>query len=224
MKEELIPFLVKYTPAIVIGKLDEELEDITDEVASQLEVAWMDTVIVADLDTYSLEDIREDCSRVAFGKTKIIIVNLTGSSAKIQNSLASFIESKVLSSIRFILFSESAVSTSLTSICYSYRLSESPVKVSSKTKVLKVLAAASLGERKLLDESVRGWVEEDMRLLREWAYERLSERYLSFEKDEVETLGFSKDFAEALLEALETLRYAESRKVVYSILMASMEK
>lgn len=226
--DNIVQFITRSNPAsAIVGKLeDSNLDLIIDRVSTILHIDAVDLMVVADLDSSAYEEVADFCSTIPFGQEKLVVLNITGCSAKLQISLSYLIESLIRSSIsaHFVIFSDSPLASALSSKCYTYFLGSTPPSDSSKTKALKALAAASLGEYRALEEVAKSWTEEDLRALKDWACERISKRYISFKEAEVTALGFSEEFATSLLEALSVLRFAESRKVVYSVLMASMVK
>lgn len=224
MSSDIIKFLSLHHPvSLILGNIDSEsLDDTLDKLSSVLCVEPVDLLVVADLDRESVGDLIEFCQTRPFGSMKLVVANLTGAAESIQRALLGILEATTYK-VKFVLFSETEVLSSVASRCQtftSYR--DGKADEESRTKVLKALAAASLGEKRILTDTVKTWTTEDTKTLRSWACERLSGRYLNFSTDEVENIGLSEAFAEALLEALGVLRAADVKKVVLSVLMAQI--
>lgn len=214
---------VHHSVSLVRGTLpDLDLDNIIQQVGEQLHVADIDTLVVADFDIQAYQDVLEFSSLKPSGDLKLVVINLTGATAKQQRSLLQLLESPD-ELVRYVLFSESDLIPTLTSRCQVLRVYERLVPQSeTKTKVLKALASTSLGEKKLLLDTLSKWGAEDTETVKIWAYESLSERYETFSHAEVEGLGLSKDFARSLIEAIETLRAADYKRVISSLLMAQI--
>jgi hypothetical protein len=221
---EITQFLtVQYPVSLIRGTIPEvDLHDILDRVGSELQVLDVDTLVVAEFDMQAYEDVLSFSMVDPYGAIKLVAMNLTGSSAKQQRALLQLLESPS-GQVKFMLFSETDLIAPLTSRCQVMRVYESFVpQADAKTKALKALASTSLGEKKLLLETLTKWTPEDTETVKTWAYESLSGRYDVFNAAEIDGLGFSKTFSRELIEALETLRTADSKRVISSILMAQI--
>ena len=221
---EITQFLtVQYPVSLIRGTIPEmDLHDILDRVGSELQVLDVDTLVVAEFDMQAYEDVLNFSTVEPYGNLKLVAMNLTGATAKQQRSLLQLLESPA-GQVKFMLFSETDLIAPLTSRCQVMRVYERFVpEADTKTKALKALASTSLGEKKLLLETLAKWTAEDTETVRAWAYESLSRRYEIFSGAEIEGLGFPSAFSRELIEALETLRAADSKRVISSILMAQI--
>lgn len=222
--EDAVKFLSRHYPiSLVSGNVEpSDVDYIIDQVAGVLSVDIVDLLVVADLDVSSASDIFAFCQTKPFGSTKMVVVNTTGSATKVQRSLLGILEASE-GRVKFIVFSEDGVLPGITSRSQVFRVfNEAQVAQQTKTKVLRALAATSLGEKKILEDAAKAWTTDDTETLKVWACERLSGRYLVFSTEEVESLGLTKKFAQDLLEALGVLKYADPKKAVMSVLMAQI--
>lgn len=214
---------IHYPVSLVRGVLpDMDLVDILDHVGYELKVADIDIMVVAEFDMQAYEDVLSFSQTKPYGILKLVAMNLTGATAKQQRSLLQLLESPS-GQVKFILFSETDLIPTLTSRCQVLRVYERFMPLAdTKTRVLKALASTSLGEKKLLLDTLSKWTHEDTETVKIWAYESLSGRYEIFSREEIEGLGLTKEFSQALIEALETLRTADYKRVISSLLMAQI--
>jgi DNA polymerase III delta prime subunit len=214
---------IRHPVSLVKGIVsDADLVDILDNVGYELKVADTDLLVVAEFDMQAYEDVLSFASTKPYGSLKLIAMNLTGSTAKQQRSLLQLLEMPS-GQLKFILFSENDLIPTLTSRCQVLRIYDRFMpQADTKTKVLKALASTSLGEKKLLLDTLSKWAHEDTEAMKIWAYESLSGRYETFSREEIEGLGLTEEFSQALIEALETLRAADYKRVISSLLMAQI--
>lgn len=219
---DIVEFLSKHQPfSMVTGDLDQTaIIDIVDKTATALSVETVDMLVVNEFNQAAVEQVAEFCANKPFGSMKFVAINLHGSTEKAQRSLLSLLESSN-SYLKLVLFSNNSAIPGVTSRCQEFRINDRHLpSESSKTKVLRALASTSLGERALLEAVVKEWTNEDTLVLKDWACERLSGRYVAFEEVEVENIGLSKEFAQSLLEALSVLKAVEPRKSILSVMLA----
>jgi hypothetical protein len=208
-------------PCLIKGILSEEtLSNILDTLYFDLALLNEDTLVVPDIDTQTLQNIKDFIQLTPYGKTKLVVINLTGVSSSAQSSLLSVLDNPP-GYAKIVIFSESWVINTCISRCQVLRVFDNTDStVESKTKVLKVLASTALSEKKLLRDSMVSWAASDTKLLKIWCYESISKRFQIFSSIDVEGLGLGNTFAWSLLEALETLKFADEKRVVTSLLMA----
>lgn len=221
---KITQFLTIHHPVSLVKGilLDMDLVDILDHVGYELKVADIDMLVVAEFDMQAYEDVLGFSQTKPYGSLKLVAMNLTGATAKQQRSLLQLLEAPFVQ-VKFILFSETDLIPTLTSRCQVLRVYNRFIPQSdNRTKALKALASTSLGEKKLLLDTLSKWTHEDTEAVKIWAYESLSGRYETFSREEVEGLGLTKEFSQALIEALETLRAADSKRVISSLLMAQI--
>ncbi len=209
--------------SLVHGKLsDFSLETVLSTVSADLGILDVDTMVIEDLDKQAYEDVCQFCSLKPFGDLKLVAINLTGASSKLQCSIMQLLE-EPSSNVKFVLFSESNLSSTLLSRCQVLSIYTEDVPTEeTKRKVLRALAATSLGEKKILCDILAKWAPEDTEAMRIWAFERLSGRFRVFSQMEVEGLGLSEKFSRSILESLETLRLIDDKRVVLMLLMAQL--
>jgi hypothetical protein len=219
---QVVEFLSKHQPfSLVTGEMDQvSLIDIVDKTATALSVETVDMLVINELNQAAVEQVFEFCTTKPFGSMKFVVINLQEATPKAQRALLSILESSN-SYLKMVLFSNNSALPGIVSRCQEFRLNDRHLpSESSKTRVLKALASTSLGERALLEATVKEWTNEDTLVLKDWACERLSGRYVAFEEVEVENIGLSKEFAQSLLEALGTLKSVEPRKAIMSVMLA----
>jgi hypothetical protein len=209
--------------ALLKGYLPEaQFEDMLEDTFRVMSVGLEDTLVIADLDIEALKEFTAFASLRPFGLVKAAVLNLTGCSSRVQASLAHMLEYPP-SYLRVMLFSESKTIPLLESRCHILRLPrEQSHTQEARVKALKALASASLGDKKSLRDVLSEWSTEDTEAVRAWAVDSITQRYLVFSKTEIDGLGFTQGFAESLLEGLETLRLADSRRAMGSLLMAQI--
>lgn len=209
--------------SLIQGKLPENYVDAAiDVLRTDLNVLSEDLLVLADFDLEAYHEVLQFCSSNPFGELKLVVINLTGASTKSQQALSFILESP-LRKVKFVLFSEMKLTLKLASRCQILNVySKFSPEAASKTRVLKALASASLGEKKILRDTLTSWQPEDTETLKLWAFECISQRYEEFSSEEIQCLGLTQDFATALLEALEALRGADYKRAVTTLLMAQI--
>jgi hypothetical protein len=221
---ELIDFLLRPSRATLIhGKVlnagdQQEIDNILQAFYKVCNITMEDVLIIADLDFSIIEDIVNFCNVEPYGYSKLVVVNLNGCSYKTQSGLLKVLEADY-EKVRFVIFTDVDPLVTLSSRCSTYKIYPQ-VSDELKTLVLKALASSSLKEFSMIEAVLKGWTTEASQLLKTWALERLSKCYLVFARDEVEGLGFPESFAYSLVEALEVLKMADSKRAVYSILFS----
>lgn len=219
---DIIDFLSKHYPfSLVNGDIDGPvLDDVVGKCSTALLVEQVDLLVVKDLNQAAVEEVSQFCSTKPFGQMKLVVIDLNDSTAKAQRALLNILES-VNSYLKIVLFSNNSAIPGIVSRCQVFRLNDRHVpSEASKTRVLRALASTSLGERAQLESVAKEWTNEDTLVLKDWACERLSGRYVAFMEVEVENIGLSKDFAQSLLEALAVLKSVEPRKAIMSVMLA----
>lgn len=219
---ELVEFLSKHHPvSLVSGDIDQlTMVDVVDKVSTALLVESSDLLVVNEFNQAAAEEVAQFCTTRPFGPLKLVVVNLDGAAVKTQRALLSILEADN-SNLKVVIFSSNSAIPGIVSRCQEYRLNDRHIpSEESKTRVLKVLASTSLGERSQLEAAVKEWTSADTLVLKDWACERLSGRYVAFMEVEVENIGLSKEFAQSLLEALAALKGAEPRKAIMSVMLA----
>jgi hypothetical protein len=219
---KVVEFLSKHQPfSLITGDIEQlVMIDIIDKVATSLEVENVDMLVINEFNQAAVEQVSEFCATRPFGKIKFVVINLNGSLPKSQMSLLSMLEDSN-SCLKVVLFSNNSALPGVVSRCQEFRINDRHLPTeSSKTRVLRALASTSLGERANLESVVKEWTNEDTLVLKDWACERLSGRYVAFEEVEVENIGLSKEFAQSLLEALSVLKSVEPRKSIMSVMLA----
>jgi hypothetical protein len=219
---DIIDFLSKHHPfSLVSGDIDSiTIDDVVSKCSTVLLIEPVDLLVVTELNQAATEEVSQFCSTKPFGSMKLVVINLNDATAKAQRALLSILES-VNGYLKIVLFSNNSSIPGIESRCQVYRLNDRHLpSEDSKTRVLKALASTSLGERAMLEAVAKEWTSEDTLVLKDWACERLSGRYVAFMEVEVENIGLSKDFAQSLLEALAVLKAVEPRKAIMSVMLA----
>lgn len=219
---EIIDFLSKHYPfSLIEGDVDSAtLDDILDKCSAALLIEPVDKLVINEFNQAAVEEVAQFCSTKPFGYLKLVVINLNDSTAKTQRALLNILES-TNGHLKMILISNSSAIPGIVSRCQVFRINDRHMpSESSKTRVLKALASTSLGERSNLEAVAKEWTNEDTLVLKDWACERLSGRYVAFMEVEVENIGLSKEFAQSLLEALAVLKAVEPRKAIMSVMLA----
>jgi hypothetical protein len=219
---DIIDFLSKHYPfSLVNGDIESSvLADVVGKCSTALLVEPVDLLVVSELNQAAVEEVSQFCGTKPFGPLKFIAISLDNSTAKAQRALLSILET-TNGYLKIVLFSNDSAIPGLVSRCQVYRMNDRHIpSEASKTRVLKALASTSLGEKAQLEAVVKEWTNEDTLVLKDWACERLSGRYVAFMEVEVENIGLSKDFAQSLLEAVAVLKSVEPRKAIMSVMLA----
>jgi hypothetical protein len=219
---DIIDFLSKHYPfSLIDGDIEDAIMfDIVDKCSTALLIEPVDKLVISEFNQAAVEEVAQFCATKPFGYLKLVVINLNDSTAKTQRALLSILESTI-GHLKIVLFSNSSAIPGIVSRCHIFRVNDRHIPSElSKTRVLKALASTSLGERANLEAVAKEWTNEDTLVLKDWACERLSGRYVAFMEVEVENIGLSKDFAQSLLEALAVLKSVEPRKAIMSVMLA----
>lgn len=223
LEHKVMDFIISSadTPCIVLGFLHQaEIDSIIIAVSDALTSNDADTMVVADLDSDACVEIREFCETFPLGVSKVAFINMHRSTDRSQLSLLPVLES---SKVKFVLFSEVPLLDTVMSRCSLLRfLPQYTQSAEKKARVLQALTAVALKNKSGLSDVLRNWDESDSDLLYSWACEYISRKFTVFSKNEIEGLNLGASFAEDMLEAMGALRAADSKRTVFSILMAKL--
>jgi DNA polymerase III delta prime subunit len=207
----------------------EELPSVTLIEGPDLNLDWVvrkfnilpwDVFRVEVLTVDSSRSLKDFCSSASRGNFKLAVVSIDGGSTAAKHSILTLLES-VPQAVKLILTSNKPVLDTIKSRSAIFKESSSNDS-SAKTQVLKVLAAAKLKDLKLLDLSLKDWDQRCQELLKVWALEAMSHRFMVFSIKEIEALDFKPEFPAQVLTALQVLKSSKFQWSTRSIMLTQM--
>lgn len=217
---EDLPFV-----SLIKGTLSEERKSslITD-ICDKYKISAYDTKIVETLTVEASEEIKEFTQTEPLVSLKLVVIYLSHSVARAQNSLLTLLENPP-SRVKFIIFSNSTTLSTLESRSQVfYETSKPAPPTQAKSLVMLALEATSGLDEVKLEVALKNWDDNCQALLFEWAIESKLSKPSSFSLEDLQKFKFPKGFEENLIMALSVLDAARPRLSAKSILLSYIEK